>query len=93
MPPEIIRGEHAVHRSDIFSLGVTLYLAASGEHPFLVDGEMVMRDDMLPRIKQGCALDLDDEQLARGDHGDAGTASVRSTQRREGLHLGRSVRS
>ena len=25
---------------------------------------MVMRDDMLLRIEQGCGLDLDDEQLA-----------------------------
>lgn len=64
MPPEILRGEHAVHRSDIFSLGVTLFIAASGEHPFLADGEMVMRDDMLLRIEQGCGLDLDDEHFA-----------------------------
>jgi hypothetical protein len=34
MPPEVLRGEEADYRSDIWSLGVVLYEAASGQLPF-----------------------------------------------------------
>ena len=34
MPPEVLRGEEADYRSDIWALGVVLYEAASGQLPF-----------------------------------------------------------
>jgi serine/threonine protein kinase/photosystem II stability/assembly factor-like uncharacterized protein len=34
MPPEVLRGEEADYRSDIWALGVVLYEAASGKLPF-----------------------------------------------------------
>ena len=34
MPPEILRGEEADHRSDLWALGIVLYEAASGRLPF-----------------------------------------------------------
>jgi serine/threonine protein kinase len=64
MPPEVLRGERAVHRSDIYAVGVTLYIAATGEHPFLDDGEVIRRSELLPRIEEGIGLELDDEALA-----------------------------
>lgn len=39
MAPELINGEPADPRSDIFSLGVVLYLIATGKHPFPGDNE------------------------------------------------------
>lgn len=35
--PEIIKGEKATHRSDIYSLGIALYLMFTGKLPFEVD--------------------------------------------------------
>ncbi|HOF39852.1 MAG TPA: serine/threonine-protein kinase [Candidatus Hydrogenedentes bacterium] len=37
VPPEIIRGERATPRSDIYSLGATFYLMFAGRVPFQVD--------------------------------------------------------
>ncbi len=37
VPPEIIRGERATPRSDIYSLGATFYLMFAGRVPFEVD--------------------------------------------------------
>ncbi len=42
MPPEIIRGEAADYRSDIYSLGITLYEALSGRPPFVADSAMTL---------------------------------------------------
>lgn len=64
MPPEVLRGEHAVHRSDIYAVGVTLHIALTGEHPFLAEGEVVRRSELIPRIEKGAKIDLDDEKLA-----------------------------
>lgn len=64
MPPEVLRGEHAVHRSDIYALGVTLFIAATGVHPFLADGEVMRRSTLLPRIEAGASLQFADEPLA-----------------------------
>ena len=34
MPPEVLRGEEADHRSDLWALGVILYEASAGQQPF-----------------------------------------------------------
>jgi eukaryotic-like serine/threonine-protein kinase len=39
MAPEQLRHEPAGLRSDIYALGITLFLVATGTHPFVVDGE------------------------------------------------------
>lgn len=43
MAPEQLRHEPAGLRSDIYALGITLFLVASGTHPFVVEGEADMR--------------------------------------------------
>lgn len=65
MPPEVLRGDHAVHRSDIYALGVTLHIAATGKHPFMSDGEIIRRSELVPRIEKGrLTLNLAEEPLA-----------------------------
>jgi serine/threonine-protein kinase len=65
MPPEVLRGEQAVHRSDMYALGVTLFIAATGRHPFMADGETIRRSDLTPRIEKGVKLKLADAELRR----------------------------
>lgn len=52
MSPEQLRQEKAVKRSDVFGVGVTLFLLLTkGRHPFVVAGESVAREVLEERIR------------------------------------------
>jgi serine/threonine-protein kinase len=55
MPPEIIRGEVADLRSDIYSLGITLFEMLGGRPPFVADSAMTLMmmhlNDPVPDVR------------------------------------------
>lgn len=65
MPPEVLRGEQALARSDIFALGVTLYIAATGQHPWLKEGHQVTNVEFAEMIAAGApSIALRDAELS-----------------------------
>ncbi len=53
MAPEQLRHEPAVMRSDIYAVGITLFLLSSGTHPFVGVGETQLEVDEVLRRMEG----------------------------------------
>lgn len=65
MPPEVLRGEQAVRRSDVFAAALTVFIAATGEHPWLAREETISNRDLIDRVARGAPrLELGDGALA-----------------------------
>jgi serine/threonine protein kinase len=45
--PELLRGERATHKGDMWALGVTLYQIITGEAPFQTQDEETFREDVM----------------------------------------------
>lgn len=52
MAPEQLRQERALRASDLWAVGVVLYEAATGTHPFFVEGESLTLDDLFKRLER-----------------------------------------
>jgi len=52
MPPEVLRGEHAVRRSDVYAAAVTVVVASTGEHPWLATDETITNRDLIQRVAE-----------------------------------------
>lgn len=64
MPPEVLRGERAVRRSDVYAAAVTFFIAATGTHPWLKQGQTVTNRELIEAIvRSRPRLDLEDETL------------------------------
>jgi serine/threonine protein kinase len=50
MAPEQLRGERALKASDLWAVGVVLYEAATGKHPYVAQGETLSWDEFFRRI-------------------------------------------
>ncbi|WP_413808523.1 serine/threonine-protein kinase [Streptomyces sp. OE57] len=50
MAPEQLRGERALKASDLWAIGVVLYEAATGQHPYVAQGETLSWDDFFERV-------------------------------------------
>lgn len=73
--PEQLRGEPARTRSDLFSIGVVVYEAGTGQHPYLTD-EITSRQTMHDRIAEHTPTDP--RELADFWPDDAAEVVVRS---------------
>ncbi|MCX4726975.1 serine/threonine-protein kinase [Streptomyces sp. NBC_01306] len=56
MAPEQLRGDRALKASDLWAVGVVLYEAATGTHPYVAPGETLSWDTFFERIKNKPAL-------------------------------------
>ncbi|MEV5642274.1 serine/threonine-protein kinase [Streptomyces flaveolus] len=56
MAPEQLRGDRALKASDLWAVGVVLYEAATGIHPYVAPGETLSWDTFFERIKNKPAL-------------------------------------
>jgi serine/threonine protein kinase len=56
MAPEQIRGLRARRTSDLWALGVILFEASTGQHPFFEEGESLTVDDAIARLTAGITI-------------------------------------
>jgi serine/threonine protein kinase len=51
MAPEQLRAERALRASDLWAIGVVLFEAATGTHPFFAEGETLTWDELFARLR------------------------------------------
>ncbi|MEU9023480.1 serine/threonine-protein kinase [Actinomadura sp. NPDC048394] len=56
MAPEQLRGERALKASDLWAVGVILYEAATGQHPFVTPNETITWDEFFERLKRDISI-------------------------------------
>lgn len=52
MAPEQLRQERALRASDLWAVGVVLFQASTGNHPFFVEGETLTWDQLFARVER-----------------------------------------